>query len=144
IFVGGYFVFNKFSNSTNKEINRELTPQIEKREIIIQTITPEDSSVYDSVTENEAVETVETETTVNKISTETKYYLVGGGFEKEENAEKFIVRLKERGIKGYMIGQKGNLYLVGIGSFNTSNEAYNSLNDLVKKYPDWNLWVYKK
>lgn len=144
IFVGGYFLFNKFSNSTNKEIYREATPQIEKQEIIVKTIIPVDSAVNESIAENEAVETVKTETAVNTISTDTKYYLVGGGFKKEENAKKFIVRIKDRGIEGIMLGQKGSLFLVGIGSFNTSKEAYNSLNEHIKKYPDWNLWVYEK
>ena len=143
IFVGGYFIINKFSKSTHKEMDRDLTQQIEKQEIIVQTITPADS-LNDSVVDNEAVETVKIETTVNTISADTKYYLVGGGFKKEENAEKFIVRLKERGIEGFMLGQKGSLFLVGIASFNTSNEAYNSLNEHVKKHPDWNLWVYEK
>lgn len=144
IFIGAYFIVNKFSNSTNKEIDREAIPQTEKQEIIVQTITPADTAVIDTFAEKEGEKTVKIEATVNSISTDTKYYLVGGGFKKEENAEKFIVRLKERGIDGFLLGQKGNLYLVGIESFNTSNEAYNSLNELIKKYPDWNLWVYKK
>jgi nucleoid DNA-binding protein/cell division septation protein DedD len=144
IFIGGYFILNKFSNSTNKEIYRESTPQTKKQEIIIQTITPSDTTLHDSVNENEDVETVKAETTENPILTDTKYYIVGGGFKNEENAEKFIVRLKDRGIEGILLGQKGSLYLVGIASFNTENEAYNSLNEYVKKYPDWNLWVYQK
>ena len=142
VVIGGYFMFNKISNSTYKEIDREATPQIEKQEIIVQT--PADSAVNESVAENEAVETVKTETTLNSTSADTKYYLVGGGFKNEENAEKFIVRLKERGIEGFLLGQKGSLFLVGIGSFNSANEAYNTLNEHVKKYPDWNIWVYKK
>lgn len=144
IFIGGYFILSKFSKSTNKEIYLESTPKIEKQEIIVQTITPSDSVVNDSVAEKEPFETEKIQTTVNTISTETKYYLVGGGFKKEENAEKFIVRLKEREIDGFLLGQKGTLYLVGIASFNTEAEAYNSLNEHVKKYPDWNLWVYEK
>jgi nucleoid DNA-binding protein len=144
IFIGGYFIINRFSKSTPKEIYRELTPQSEKQEIVIQTITPSDTALSDSVTDKEVVETIKPETTENPILTDTKYYIVGGGFKNEENAEKFIVRLKDRGIEGILLGKKGSLYLVGIASFNTENEAYNSLNELVKKYPDWNLWVYKK
>lgn len=144
IFIGAYFIVNKLSNSTNKEIYSESTPPVKKQEIIVQTIPPADTLEIETLTKKEAEETVKIESRVNTISTETKYYLVGGGFKKEENAEKFIVRLKERGIEGFMLGQKGNLYLVGIESFNTSNEAYNSLNEIVKKYPDWNLWVCKK
>ncbi len=144
IFIGGYFILNKFLNSTNKEIYPESTPQTEKQEIVVQTIPPSDSAMRDSLTDNEVVETAKTENTEIAVLTETKYYLVGGGFKNEENAEKFIVKLKERGIEGIMLGQKGSLYLVGIASFNTENEAYNSLNEHVKKYPDWNLWVYQK
>ncbi|HSM49483.1 MAG TPA: SPOR domain-containing protein [Draconibacterium sp.] len=144
IFIGGYFVLNKFSNSTIKENYREAPSQTEKQEIIVQTLTPVDTLINESVVENEAIETVKTETTENPILTDSKYYLIGGGFKNEENAEKFIVRLKERGIEGIMLGQKGSLYLVGIASFNTENEAYNSLNEHVKKYPDWNLWVFEK
>jgi len=143
IFIGGYFILNKFSKSSHKEVYLESLPITKKQEIIVQTITPADS-LNDSIVDNEAVETVKIETTVNTISADTKYYIVGGGFKKEENAEKFIVRLKERGIEGFMLGQKGSLFLVGIASFNTSNEAYNSLNEHVKKHPDWNLWVYEK
>ena len=144
IFIGGYSIFTKFSKSINKEIHSGPIPQTEKQEIIVQTITPSDSVVNGSIARNEAFETVKTETAENTVSTDTKFYLVGGGFKSEENAEKFIVRLKERGIDGIMIGQKGSLFLVGIGSFNTESKAYNSLNEHVKKYPDWNLWVLEK
>ncbi|KAF0239196.1 MAG: hypothetical protein FD181_176 [Prolixibacteraceae bacterium] len=144
IFIGGYSIFTKFSKSINKEIHSVPIPQTEKQEIIVQTITPSDSVVNGSIARNEAIETVKTETAENTVSTDTKFYLVGGGFKSEENAEKFIVRLKERGIDGIMIGQKGSLFLVVIGSFNTESKAYNSLNEHVKKYPDWNLWVLEK
>ena len=140
VVIGGYFIFNKFSNSTHKESEREATPQIEKQDIIVQTLTPADASVNDSITDNEAVKT---EITANTISTDTKYYLIGGGFKKEENAEKFIVRLKEKEIDGIRLGKRGNLYLIGIKEFGTEQEALNSLNEHLKKYPDWNIWVFK-
>lgn len=144
VFVGGYFIFSKFSKSTHKEIYHESLPQTKKQEIIIQTIPPSDSAINDSVAEQGEIEAVKTETAENPILTDSKYYLVGGGFKNEGNAIKFIDRLKEREIEGFMLGQKGSLYLVGIGSFNTESEAYNALNEYVKKYPDWNLWVYNK
>jgi nucleoid DNA-binding protein/cell division septation protein DedD len=144
IIIGGYFILNKIFNKNINENYNETSPQVKKQEVIIQTITPSSSEESDSITENKVIETVKTETAENPILTDSKYYLVGGGFKKEENAEKFILRLKESGIEGFMLGQKGSLYLVGIGSFNTESEAYNSLNEHVKKYPDWNLWVFEK
>jgi cell division septation protein DedD len=74
----------------------------------------------------------------------TKHYLVGGGFKSEENVEKFILQLKERGIEGFSLGKKGSLFLVGIGSYDTETDAQNVLNETQKKYPEWNLWIYKK
>lgn len=73
-----------------------------------------------------------------------KYYLVGGGFSNEENAMKYINQLKEKGIEGILLGQKGKLFIVGIASFNSESEAYNELNRRMRENPDWKLWVYKK
>jgi nucleoid DNA-binding protein/cell division septation protein DedD len=144
VIVGGYFFIKMFSESTEKEIYQDSIQQTKRQKIIIQTITPSYSAELDSIAEKEDIETVKTETTENPILTDAKYYLVGGGFKKEENAVKYIKRLKEKEIEGFMLGKKGSLYLVGIGSFNMKDEAYNSLNQYVKKYPDWNLWVLEK
>jgi hypothetical protein len=73
-----------------------------------------------------------------------KYYLVGGGFKNEENVEKYILLLKEKGIEGIRLGKSGNMYLVGIASFDSEAEAFKSLNEHFKTNPDWSLWVYKK
>lgn len=143
VFVGGYFIINKFTSSrTDKFV--ESPPQIKKQETFVQPVAPSDSAENENFPEEENVEMVKPETTTNPVSENTRFYIVGGGFKNQENAEKFVVRLKERNIDGIMLGQKGSMYLVGIASFNTENEAYNSLNEYVKKYPDWNLWVFEK
>jgi hypothetical protein len=73
-----------------------------------------------------------------------KYYLVGGGFKSEENVEKYILILKEKGIEGIRLGKRGNMYLVGIAEFDNEAEAFKSLNEHVRNDSTWNLWVYKK
>ncbi len=73
-----------------------------------------------------------------------KYHLVGGGFKSEENAAKYINRLKEKGIEGTQLGQKGKIFLVGIASYNTEEEALTELNRRMHENPEWKLWVYKK
>jgi hypothetical protein len=77
-------------------------------------------------------------------SSSPKFYLVGGGFKSEENAVKFINRLKEKGIEGTLLGQRGTIYLVGIASYNTEEEAFAELNRRTRENPEWKLWVYSK
>ena len=112
--------------------------------MLIQKIVPVDSLLNDSTSQTEGIDTVETETTLNTISSDSNYYLVGGGFKNEENAEKFILDLKEKGIDGFKLGKKGSLFLVGIASYKTEADAYNDLNQRIRENPGWELWVYQK
>jgi cell division protein FtsN len=73
-----------------------------------------------------------------------KYYLVGGSFKNEENAENYILLLKEKGIEGIKIVKNANMYLVGIAVFDSETEAFKSLNEHVKMDSTSSLWVYKK
>ena len=142
--IYGYFVIINTSKSINTDIDQDTTIKNDSQELLMQTIVPVDSMLNDSTSQTEAIDTVKTETNINTISTDSNYYLVGGGFKNEENAEKFIVELKEKGIDGIMLGKKGNLFLVGIASFETEKEAYNDLNRRTRENPGWELWVYQK
>jgi hypothetical protein len=144
IFIAGYFVFRNNNNPNKTENSVDQTVKNEQEGIQIQTIPPIDSIQNDSV-QNTEVETVKNlEPQVSLSEGNSKYYIVGGGFKSEENAEKYIVRLKEKGIEGIMLGKMGNMNLVGIAAYDTEQEAYNALNRKIKENPGWNLWVYKK
>ena len=147
--IYGYFVIINTSKSIKTDINQETIIKNNEQELLMQTIVPVDSMIVDSMlndssSQTKAIDTVKTETNINTISTDSNYYLVGGGFKNEENAEKFIVELKEKGIDGIMLGKKGSLFLVGIASFETEKEAYNELNRRTRENPGWELWVYQK
>jgi nucleoid DNA-binding protein len=142
IFIGGYFLINNKSNKT--EINQESVTTEDETKIVIETQVPVDSTLNDSIVETAVIEVGNTKSVDNSSTENSKYYLVGGGFKSEENAEKYILRLKEKGIEGIRLGKRGSMFLVGIESFNTEQEAYNALNRQVKENPEWNLWVYKK
>lgn len=143
IFIAGYFVFRNNNNPNKTENNVDQTMKNEQEGIHVQTIPAIDSMQNDSVqNEVEAVKNLEPQ--VNLSEGNSKYYLVGGGFKSGENAEKYIVRLKEKGIDGIMLGKMGNMNLVGIAAYDTEQEAYNALNRKIKENPEWNLWVYKK
>lgn len=137
VIIAGYFIFRDNSASKLSE-KQQYKDEVNTNSVVQdQPIHATDSA---QKTEIDSVDLVKTE-----ISTEiSKYYIVGGGFKNEENAQKFIVRLKEKGIEGTMIGKKGNMFLVAIASYNTEKEAYNALNEMVKTNPDWKLWVSQK
>ncbi len=144
IFIGGFFMLNKKSKTNETVINIQEKVSIQEQDIKPETVVPADS------VENNVAEQIESESTLN-ISSESnltsgisKYYIVGGSFKDEENVEKYILTLKEKGLNGFNLGQKGRLYLVGIGSFDNESDAQKSLNELVKAYPGWNLWIFKK
>lgn len=144
ILIAGYFIFRHTTSPNKAENNYDQTSNTGQMEIQIQTINPEDSARKDSVMNSETgtLEIGKHETGLAEGT--PKYYLVGGGFKNEENAEKYIIQLNEKGFEGSLLGKRGNMYLVGIATFDSETEAYNSLNEHLKKYPGWNLWVYKK
>lgn len=144
ILIVGYFVINNNSKSNKTEINHEPLSAENELEIVIETKAPVDTTLKDSIVDTAAVEVEKTKSIDKSIPANSKYYLVGGSFKNEENAEKFIIQLKEKGIEGIRLGKRGSLFLIGIEEFNTEQEAFNSLNEQLKKYPDWNIWVYKK
>jgi hypothetical protein len=144
IFIGGYFLINNNSKLNKSEFNEEPVTTEEEKKIVIETQVPVDSTLNDSIVETAVVEVGNTKSVDNSGTENSKYYLVGGGFKAEENAEKYILRLKEKGIEGIRLGKRGNMFLVGIAAFDTEQEAYKALNENLKTNPGWNLWVHKK
>ncbi|GAB1450528.1 hypothetical protein MASR2M47_05840 [Draconibacterium sp.] len=144
IFIGVFFLLNNKSKTNETLIGAEEKVKVQQQDIQTETVAPTDSM------ENNSAKPIETEAALD-ISTESKlsngtskYYVVGGSFKDEENVEKYILKLKEKGINGFNLGQKGSLYLVGVDSFDNEPDAQKSLNKLVKANPGWNLWIYEK
>jgi len=143
VFFGGYFLISNYMDSNNSEINYPIVIN-EQFENNNRPDISTDSSL------NPVIETIKTDSLIKPNSQQeslqenSKFYLVGGGFKSEENAEKYILRLQEKGMEGIMIGKRGNMFLVGIASFDSEEEAYNELNRRVRENPEWNLWVYQK
>ena len=147
LFIAGYFLLNKNSKSVNSEISINENIQVEQKSTHVEAIPTVDSVPADSTTSTVITSSnTPVQKNQNTVITDefTKYYLVGGGFKNEENAGKYIIQLKERGIEGFNLGKKGSLYLVGIGTFDTDSDAQNLLNETLRKYPEWSLWIYKK
>jgi len=86
-----------------------------------------------------------TENTVTVAATETeqlKYFIIGGSFKSEENANKYIQQIKEQGYNGQNLGVFKGLNRVAMKGFVTMNEAQKELNSLLSKNPGCGVWIH--
>lgn len=73
-----------------------------------------------------------------------KFYLIGGSFKEEENAETYLQTLKAEGYEPFHLGKYGSFYIVGIGKYDTEDEALAAKNEFLDKNPDSGIWVLEK
>ncbi|MFY9152076.1 MAG: SPOR domain-containing protein [Prolixibacteraceae bacterium] len=73
---------------------------------------------------------------------ELKYFIIGGSFRSEENAEKYIQQLKEQGYTGKNLGIFKGLNRVAMEGFATLEEAQKELNSLLYKHPQSGVWIH--
>ena len=78
------------------------------------------------------------------VTNTPKYYLVGGSFTIEENAETYLKELKDKGFEAFHVGKKGRFFIVGIGTYDTFAEAEKAKEEYMSNNPDAEVWVYKK
>ena len=71
-----------------------------------------------------------------------KYFIIGGSFKSEENADKYIRQLKEQGYNGQNLGVFNGLNRVAIKGFSTMDEAQKELNSLLTKNPASGVWIH--
>jgi len=71
--------------------------------------------------------------TLNVTKETFNYHIIAGAFREPENAEKKLQELLEKGYDAKILGvNKWDLTQVSFNSFNSENEAINSLNDIHK------------
>jgi hypothetical protein len=72
-----------------------------------------------------------------------RYYIIGGCFEMQENVDRFIKSLKEKGYNPQVIDQvRSHLTHIGIASFNSKEEAVQYLSKISADIPG--AWILKK
>jgi nucleoid DNA-binding protein len=79
------------------------------------------------------------------VATETvqlNYFIIGGSFKSEENANKYIQQLKEQGYNGQNLGVFKGLNRVAMKGFATMDEAQKELNSLLSKNPGCGVWIH--
>lgn len=86
-----------------------------------------------------------TENSANVTLTEamqSKYFIIGGSFRSEENANKYIQQLKKQGFNGQNLGVFNGLNRVAMEGFTTMSEAQKELNSLLAKNPASGVWIH--
>lgn len=146
--VSVFLLMQKKENGTAPVKNQKQVPlsEIKEEPVIVADSTTKDSTVLvpanDSVvTEPEIVQTDDKNITG---TSNRKFYLIGGSFKAEENAEAYIDVLKEKGFEPFKMGKYGNFYILGIGTYNTEKEAVAAKQEFLNKSPDSGIWILEK
>lgn len=78
--------------------------------------------------------------TPNVHSVNGKYEIIGGAFMFEDNADKLVSQLKNKGYNAHRAGNSKGLFLVAIGSYNSSEEASKAL-QTIRLSENKNAWM---
>ncbi len=129
-----------------KQVEKETvvnTPEEKSEPVAVIDSTISDSTqieVSDSI--SQAEELPKQEPVVEE--TGPKFYLIGGSFKAEENAETYLQTLKADGYEPFHLGKYGSFYIVGIGKYDTEDEALSAKNEFLDKNPDSGIWILEK
>ena len=105
----------------------------------------QDSLVVDSTSilsqDSSKIEKAEKAPIKTIVSDSPKFYLVGGSFKEEKNADSYFIELKDKGFEPFKLGKRGNFYIISIGSYNTEQEALAAKQKFTKENPGSGVWV---
>ncbi len=73
-----------------------------------------------------------------------KFYLVGGSFKEKGNANNYLIELKNRGFEPFLLGKRGNFYIIGIGKYNSEREALRAKQKFTEQNPKSGVWVMEE
>ncbi|MFV0593695.1 MAG: SPOR domain-containing protein [Draconibacterium sp.] len=118
----------------------EVSSEQETQNVVNDSIQPD--STLSMAVDSTAVSVVETKKTEPKDS--TGFFLVGGSFKAQENAETYLQQLKEQGYEPFHLGKYGSFYIVGIGRYNTEKEALEAKDTYTEANPGSGVWVLEK
>ncbi|WP_423129647.1 SPOR domain-containing protein [Gaoshiqia sp. Z1-71] len=92
-------------------------------------------------TNQELTEEVEAEQAVLE---DHRYFMIGGSFRSEDNADTFISMMNDQGFDAKNIGFIKGLHYIALDSFDSLEEAKTARNDFKLKSPDSDVWIYVK
>lgn len=148
IIVAGFFIFNNQKKGSNPPVKNEAIVQEQKTPVTQQEGLTADTLQNDLAAEQAQDSAKVMETASQNIevtpSDSLKFYLVGGGFKEQENAETYLNELKEKGLEPFYMGKRGNFYLVGLGAFKTEAEAVKARREYAENHPGSGAWILEE
>jgi len=154
-----YSNLNPFADTTQKNIKSENSKQ-KSETVISDTVRKIEAPVVEEIkSDNTTVSTVSEE--IKNISVETKdekkqkrkkknqkeksmkYFVIGGCFSVPENAEKFIKKLKKKGLNPFIVDTANGLTRVGYSGFSKRKDAMDALAS-IKTNQNESAWLLKK
>lgn len=136
-----FFVLNKKKQSEKPvQVKTEIPQKPESPVMVADSVETDVTNVPEpeAVAEDESVSVLPGQIEPD----ETKFYLIGGSFQDEKNAEKYIRQMKNKGFEPFHLGKQGSFYLVGLETFDNKIEAFGAQYNFLDKYPDSGVWVY--
>jgi len=139
-----WFVFlrNRPSPVADQSVIVDST-EVEKTAILEDTTKSEDTLKYaESIAamETEKVESLDSDETQKSAVTIKKYYVVGGCFEIEENADNYVIYLKNKGYNSEKFRKIGILHIVSFNSFEKRTDAVEELIKIINE-TEPNAWL---
>jgi hypothetical protein len=145
IIVGVYLTLNqKKQEALPAKQTNTIIPEIKEEPVIVADTTIIDTTPEmgkDSVPV-EILEEAPKEDTID--ANKPKFYLVGGSFKIEENANTYFSQLKEEGFEPFHLGKRGNFFIVGIGTYNSEKEALHARSVFYEKNPNSDVWIMEE
>ncbi len=142
IILVGVYLLNQ--NKTDEKLPAK-TIEITTSPIKEEPVSTPDSTVLDTtfVVSQDSTQTKKEEITPVEIvvSDSPKFYLVGGSFKEEQNADNYLIELKEKGFDPFKLGKRGNFYIIGIGSYSTEKEAVIAKQKFVAENKVAGVWI---
>lgn len=147
IIIAGIFVANKEFNPKRSGIEiQNNEPEDLPVESKISTNVV-DSALNDStktaITDSVQIENILVDSAIIINPDTPKFYLVGGSFKEETNANKFIEQFNYEGYEPFLFGKRGSFFIVAIGTYSTERDAVNAMDAFKEKNPDSEIWYFK-
>ena len=114
-------------------------------------LSKSDMGMWEALTQSAPVDPAQTpeqnnadfKTVVIPSETEQfRYFIIGGSFKSEENANKYIQQLDEQGYTGIDLGIFKGLHRIAMKGFSSMEDAQKELNAMLGKNPQSGVWIH--
>ena len=114
-------------------------------------LSKSDMGMWEALTQSAPVAPAQTpeqnnadfKTVVTPSETEQfRYFIIGGSFKSEENANKYIQQLDEQGYTGIDLGIFKGLHRIAMKGFSSMEDAQKELNAMLGKNPQSGVWIH--